>query len=241
MSFFSLHHLISLLHDYGPTVIGIVVALESFGVPLPGESLLIAGAIIAATTLQVNIVLVVLAAAIGAILGQQQVIGLDAVSGSAVAPLRTLYRTYQPPTRLRRALFRRHGVKVIVASRFVVLLRTLAALLAGANRMPWWRFMAANVIGSVAWAAFYGVGAYALGHEAKHLAGPVAIAVGAAVVLVSWQRRCMHAIANIRFSDTRFRRNALSSNETQYPQVIVQTIWESIVYYRALVVTLRRL
>ena len=80
-----------------------------------------------------------------------------------------------------RALFRRHGVKVVFASRFIVLLRTLAALLAGANRMPWGRFMVANVAGSVAWSALYGFGAYLLGHEAKHVAGPVAIGIGVIV------------------------------------------------------------
>ena len=63
-----------------------------------------------------------------------------------------------------------------------MLLRTLAALLAGANHMPWGRFMVANVAGSVAWAALYGFGAYMLGHEAKHVAGPVAIGICVIVV-----------------------------------------------------------
>jgi len=74
-------------------------------------------------------------------------------------------------------------VKVIFASRFIVLLRTLAALLAGANRMPWGRFMAANIVGSAAWATLYGLGAYLLGHEAKHVAGPIAIGIGAIVAV----------------------------------------------------------
>jgi membrane protein DedA with SNARE-associated domain len=64
-----------------------------------------------------------------------------------------------------------------------VLLRTLAALLAGANRMPWGRFMAANVVGSVVWSTVYGFGAYLLGHEAKQVAGPLAIGIGAIVVV----------------------------------------------------------
>jgi membrane protein DedA with SNARE-associated domain len=80
-------------------------------------------------------------------------------------------------------LFSRHGVKVMIAARFIVLLRTLAALLAGANCMPFAAFMVANVIGSGAWAALYGFGAYALGHEAKQVAGPAAIAIGAIVAI----------------------------------------------------------
>ena len=60
MEFFSLHHLIQLLHTYGNVVIGVVVGLESIGLPLPGETLLIAAAVLAGTTHQMNIVPVVL-------------------------------------------------------------------------------------------------------------------------------------------------------------------------------------
>ena len=185
MSFFSLHHLIALLHAYGTTVLGVVVGLESFGLPVPGESLLLAAAIYAATTQQLGIGLVVFAAALGAILGQ---VGGYWIGRSVGYRLLHRYGFYigMTPRRIAfgRVLFRRHGVKVVIASRFIVLLRTLAALLAGANRMPWGRFMAANVAGSVAWAALYGFGAYALGHQAKRLAGPAAIAGGVAVVIV---------------------------------------------------------
>jgi len=183
MSFFSLHHLIELLHTYGYTVVGVVVGLESFGLPLPGESLLIAGAVLAATTHQLNIVFIVIAAALGAIAGQTAgyAIGrslgfrlLRRYGGSiGLTPRRIAYG---------RLLFRRHGVKVIIASRFVVLLRTIAALLAGANRMPWLPFMIANVTGSAVWASLYGFGAYALGHEAKAASGPAAIILGVTAV-----------------------------------------------------------
>jgi membrane protein DedA with SNARE-associated domain len=70
----------------------------------------------------------------------------------------------------------------VFAARFIVVLRTLAALLAGANRMQRGRFMVANVAGSVVWATLYGFGAYWLGHEAKHVAGPIAIGICAMVV-----------------------------------------------------------
>jgi membrane protein DedA with SNARE-associated domain len=184
MAFFSLHHLIQLLHAYGNLVVAIIVGLESVGFPLPGETLLIAAAVFAGSTHQLNILLVVLSAAAGAIAGQ--------MAGYAIGwwvGFRLLRRCgpYIGLTDRRlaygRALFRRHGVKVVVAARFIVLLRTLAALLAGANRMPWPRFMAANVAGSTAWAALYGLGAYTLGHEAKHIAGPVGMAIGGATII----------------------------------------------------------
>ena len=71
-----------------------------------------------------------------------------------------------------RALFRRHGVKVIIVSRFVVLLRTIAGSAGRRQSHAVAAFMVANVVGSVVWAGLYGFGAYALGHEAKHVAGP---------------------------------------------------------------------
>lgn len=179
MDFFSSHELIQLLHTYGYAVLCIVVGLECLGLPVPGETLVIAASILAGTTHQMNIVLVVFFAAFGAIIGQMA--GYWIGWGVGFRLLRR-YGRYIGATDRRmaygRALFRRHGVKVIVVSRFVVVLRALAALLAGANHMPLPRFIAANIVGSVAWAALYGGGAYALGHAAKHLAGPVGIAIG---------------------------------------------------------------
>jgi membrane protein DedA with SNARE-associated domain len=184
MPFFSLHHLIQLLHAYGNVVLGAVVGLECVGLPVPGETLLIAAAVLAATTHQLNIVLVVLSAAFGAILGQMAGYGIG--WGVGFRLLRR-YGRYIGLTDRRmafgRALFRRHGVKVVFAARFIVVLRTLAALLAGANRMPWGRFMAANIVGSTVWSALYGGGAYLLGHEAKRVAGPIAIGICIAVVV----------------------------------------------------------
>jgi membrane protein DedA with SNARE-associated domain len=184
MGFFSLHHLIQLLHAYGNVVVAVVVGLECIGLPLPGETLLIAAAVYAGTTHHLNIFFVILSAAIGAILGQ--ILGY-AIGWAFGYRLLRRHGSRIGLTRRRlafgRALFRRHGEKVIVISRFVVVLRTLAALLAGANRMRWSSFMIANVAGSVAWSAIYGVGAYYLGHEAKHLAGPAAIGFGAAALL----------------------------------------------------------
>ena len=190
MEFFSLHHLLELLHAYGNIVLGIVVGLESLGLPLPGETLLIAAAVLAGTTHQMNIFPVVLSAALGAIVGQT--VGYAVGWSVGFRLLRRYGRAIGLTDRrlaFGRALFRRHGVKVVFASRFIVLLRTLAALLAGANRMPWGRFMMGNVAGSVAWSGLYGFGAYLLGHEAKQVAGPVAIGIGvivAAALAAGW-------------------------------------------------------
>jgi membrane protein DedA with SNARE-associated domain len=183
MEFFSLHHLIELLHTYGNVVLGVIVGLESVGLPVPGETLLIAAAVVAGTTHQLDIALVIFSAALGAIIGQAT--GYAVGWGVGFRLLRR-YGRYIGVTNRRmafgRALFRRHGVKVVFASRFIVVLRTLAALLAGANRMPFGRFMAAKFAGSGVWSGLYGFGAYLLGHEAKHVAGPIGIGIGVIVV-----------------------------------------------------------
>ena len=180
----TLHQLVGLVQTYGTTVLGIVVALECLGLPVPGESLLIAAAVYAGTTQDLSILIVFGAAAGGAIVGQIAGYWIGVGVGYRLLH-RYGYRIGLTTRRLAygRALFRSHGVKVIIAARFIVLLRTIAALLAGANRMPWVRFMVANVVGSVAWAALYGFGAYALGHQAKHLAAPAAIALSVIVIV----------------------------------------------------------
>src|SRR5579871_112567 len=185
MLFFSPHELVQLLHTYGPIVVAIVVGLECVGLPLPGETLLIAAAVYAGTSQKINIAAVILFAAAGAIIGQAAAYGIGWSIGYRLLRRYGGY-VWLTPRRLAfgRALFRRHGVKVVIIARFVVVLRTIAGLLAGANHMPWHRFIVANVVGGVAWATIYGLGAYQIGHAAKNLAGPVAIGVGALVIVV---------------------------------------------------------
>jgi membrane protein DedA with SNARE-associated domain len=131
-----------------------------------------------------NIGMVVVSAASGAIIGQLVAYWIGWSIG-----LRLLrrYGRYIGLNARRlaygRALFRKHGEKVVVASRFVVLLRTLTGLLAGANHMPLMRFIIANVAGSIAWSVLYGVGAYMLGHAAKDVAGPMAIGLSVLILL----------------------------------------------------------
>ncbi len=177
MSFFSLHHLTELLHSYGYGLVGLVVGLEAMGLPLPGESLVIAAALYAGSTHQLSIPFVVAAAAAGAIIGDN----IGYLIGRIIG-LRLLRRyghyILLPPERLEvgRRLFAKHGGKVVLFGRFIAILRTLAALLAGANGMPWQRFLVANAVGGIAWACLYGFGAYALGHEITRVQGPLGIA-----------------------------------------------------------------
>ena len=70
-------------------------------------------------------------------------------------------------------VFLKHGGKVVFFGRFVAVLRTWAAFLAGTNRMPWPRFLLFNALGGIVWATVYGLGGYFLGHNVHRLTGPV--------------------------------------------------------------------
>jgi membrane protein DedA with SNARE-associated domain len=89
---------------------------------------------------------------------------------------------------LGRYLFRRYGDAVVFFGRFIAILRSLAALLAGANRMPWHSFLLWNALGGIGWTSLYGFGAYLLGDAVERISGALgiglAIAGGAAVVAI---------------------------------------------------------
>jgi membrane protein DedA with SNARE-associated domain len=158
--------LIRLIQVYGPWIISVVVALESAGVPLPGETILVAAALLSATTAQITIVIVVLAAATGAIVGD----GLGYMVGRRLGlPFLRRYGRYiridEDRLLIGRYLFFRYGNAVVFFGRFIAVLRMFAALLAGANSMPARRFFFFNITGGVCWACLFGFGAYAVGSE----------------------------------------------------------------------------
>ena len=158
--------LIRLIQVHGPWIISVVVALESAGVPLPGETTLVAAALLAAATNQIDIAVVVAAAAVGAIVGD----GMGYTVGRRFGtPLLRKYGRYirldENRLLIGRYLFFRYGNAVVFFGRFIAVLRMFAALLAGANGMPAGRFFFFNVTGGICWACLFGFGAYAVGME----------------------------------------------------------------------------
>ncbi len=168
-----------LLRDYGYPAIFAGILLESIGLPLPGESLMIAAALYAATTHRLDIFIIVPVAAVAAVCGDQigYVIGRW-VGYRALARWGRKIGLDDERLELGRFLFRRYGGRIVFAGRFVAILRTFAALLAGANRMPWHSFLLWNACGGIGWTCLYGFGAYLLGDAAKRLHGPLGIAMG---------------------------------------------------------------
>lgn len=176
-------HLVS---AYGYWAVLVVVAMESMGLPLPGETILVAAAIYAGTTHGISIPFVILAAAAGAVIGDNIGFWIGRELG-----FRLLVRygprigLTEPQLKLGQYVFRRHGGKVVFFGRFVALLRALAALLAGANRMTWPRFLVFNFAGGVVWATIFGIGGYVLGESIMRFSGPVGIGLAAGAVLAA--------------------------------------------------------
>ena len=163
---------------YGYWAVAVIVGLESMGIPLPGETVLVAAAIFAGATKALSLDLVIAAAACGAIVGDSLGFWLGRGIGF---PLLHKYGRYIGVTEARLKLglllFMRHGGKVVFFGRFVALLRALAAFLAGTNRMYWPRFLVFNVAGGIVWATIFGGGAYAFGASINLIAGPLGIAL----------------------------------------------------------------
>ena len=170
-----------LVDQYGYGIVGVVICLEAMGLPLPGESLLIASAIYAATNGGLSIEWIVLSAAVGAIMGDNfgyligQKLGRPALEKYGPRIYLTLERQ-----RLGQYLFLRYGGVVVFFGRFIAFLRTFAALLAGANGMGWRRFLLWNALGGIVWTHLYGIGAFLLGTQVHRLVGPIGIAIGVA-------------------------------------------------------------
>jgi membrane protein DedA with SNARE-associated domain len=168
--------LISLIPIYGPWIVFGIVALESAGVPLPGETILVAAALLAATTGQIGIVVVVLAAAAGAIVGD----GIGYMVGRRLGlPFLRRFGRYirldEDRLLIGRYLFFQYGSAVVFFGRFIAVLRMFAALLAGANSMPAGRFFFFNATGGICWACLFGFGAYALGAKIYEISGMLSV------------------------------------------------------------------
>jgi len=165
-----------LLRTYGYGAIGGLVALEGMGIPLPGETALIAAAILAATDHVFNIWFVTAIAAAGAIFGDNVGFCLGRALGYRLLVRYGRYiRVTAPRIKLGRYLFLRYGGRVVFLGRFVAVLRVLGGFLAGTNRLAWLRFFVADATGAIVWATTYGLAAYYLGRLISHLAKPVGI------------------------------------------------------------------
>jgi membrane-associated protein len=171
-----------------------LIAIETMGIPVPGETALIAAALLAHDG-QLDIVPLTIIAAAAAIVGDNIGFAIGRRGGRrlfmAPGPLhdhRLKVLEHGEP------FFAKHGPKAVFLGRWVSGLRIASAWLAGMNRMPWPTFLFWNALGGIAWACSISLGVYFLGHVAENIistAGPVALALGvvALIALFVWRRR----------------------------------------------------
>jgi membrane protein DedA with SNARE-associated domain len=168
--------------------IAVVIGIESMGIPLPGETMLVLAAMYAVKSPDLNIWLIAAAAAAGAIIGDNAGYWIGSRFGYPL--LRRFGSRFGMSDRrikLGQYLFARFGPWVVFLGRFVALLRILAAFLAGVNRMNWSVFLLANAAGGVLWALVFAFGGYYLGKivfELQGTLGPIVFA-GAAITFIA--------------------------------------------------------
>ena len=170
---------------YGYWAVLVFVAIESTGLPFPGETMLLVAAIYAGKTHHLFIPLVIVAAASGAILGDNVGFWIGREGGYRLLRRYGRYiRLDERKLKLGQYLFLKHGGKVVFFGRFIAVLRAWAAFLAGTNRMRWVPFLFFNALGGIVWATLFGLGGYFLGNNVHRLTGPVGIIASVLAVLL---------------------------------------------------------
>lgn len=169
----------TLIHNWGYWAVFLLVAGESLGIPLPGETAVIVASVYAGTSHQLNPWAIFGVAAAAAIIGDNIGYWIGAKAGFPLA-LRYGSKVGVNERRLKvaRYVFAQHGWKVVFFGRFVSILRTYAAFLAGVDKMPWPRFLVANAAGGILWSGIYTLVAYLVGGAMEHLSGTVNLIIG---------------------------------------------------------------
>ena len=159
------HHLSRLLQSYTYPVLVALVLLESVGIPLPGEIALVTAAAYASVG-HISIFIVIVLAAVSAIVGGILGYWIGIKGG---LPLVVRYGGYvgikKSHIERTHGFFERNGAKTILFGRFVAVLRTWAAVVAGAASMSFTRFVLYTAIGSTAWAIVFGSLGYVFGRD----------------------------------------------------------------------------
>lgn len=196
-----MHTMQSWLADVPPGLVYVIVAaiigVESIGIPVPGEIVLVSAALYA-TAGHANIWWVAIAGGLGAIIGDSIGYAIGRRGGrSFLERLGRRFPKHLGPRQLARVqrAFHRWGVMAIFFGRFVALLRVLAGPVSGALRVPYPKFLAANVAGGVLWAGGTAFAVFLLGKMAEQwlsrfswVALAVAIVIGVVTTLIIRRR-----------------------------------------------------
>ena len=180
---------------YPAAALGILI--ESSGIPFPGELTLVAVAAYAGSG-HLNIVIVIVLGALGAIVGGDigYLIGLRG-GRPFIERLLSIFRLEVGHLAQAEMFFAHHGDKTILVGRFILGLRTWASVFAGVAHMPFWRFQLYSVLGAVPWAILWGIVGYTLGNNWPLLMsvvktvgyGGLAVALVVGVMLLALRKR----------------------------------------------------
>lgn len=176
-----------IVDQYGYFAVGGLLLVEDFGIPVPGETTLIAAALFAGLG-QLNILLVIVVGLLGAIIGDNIGFAIGHFGGH---PLIEKYGKYVflTPQRFAKAeaFFNRHGGKIVVVARFIDGLRQANGIIAGVSEMKWRRFLIFNVIGALLWVVTWAlVGYYGGTHIQTFLHYQLYITIGFLVAVVCY-------------------------------------------------------
>lgn len=189
-----LHTLEPTLDHYGYLAVFGLVAIEDFGVPVPGETVLILGAVYAGAG-RLSVWVVALLGFLGAVIGDNIGFGIGHFGGRRLVERYGKY-IFITPERLDKAtaFFQRHGGKIIVVARFIEGLRQANGIIAGTSGLHWARFLLFNAIGAALWVAVWtSVGYFSGSHinsiydTATRYSTYLAILVG--LLIVAWIAR----------------------------------------------------
>ena len=193
-----INNLEPVIHDYGVAVVAVVLTFESFGVPLPGESLLIVASVLAGRG-DISFPSLLLFAWVGAVVGDNIGYVIGRVFGRTVI-LRYGEKIGLNAERLKKIeeVFARFGPVTVAFARFFNVLRQLNGVVAGTLNMDWRRFLIFNALGGALWVAVWGFAGFYLGEHlsnittfARDLGGLGLIAVLAVLLFVflyAWRR-----------------------------------------------------
>jgi membrane protein DedA with SNARE-associated domain len=175
--------LVDIPPDVGYSIVFALIAIETMGVPVPGETALITAALLAHDG-RMNIVPLIALAAAAAILGDNVGFAIGRKLGRRVLTVPgPLLHHRRRVIAVGEPFFDRHGPKAVFLGRWISGLRITAAWLAGAHKMAWPTFTFWNALGGICWAASVGLAAFYAGHAAEGVFKTAGLAGGGAVVV----------------------------------------------------------
>jgi membrane protein DedA with SNARE-associated domain len=185
LSFFAntISHIIA---HWGYLAVFGLLALEGFGFFfVPGETALIAASIYAGATGKLDIVIVLVCAFCGAVLGDNFSFWVGRRFGFGLLKRHGhLIRISEKRLKFIQYLYLRYGKPIVFVGRFVMLLRSWESFLAGANAMPWRQFFPVNAAASVVWVCVWGLGAWALGQANSNYLGWISTGIFVSVCIL---------------------------------------------------------